>query len=191
MLEGRGRFSATPPPPPLSLGVMFGRPLLPQNTHPGTYSASRCRGAMGFYGVPRRSHRGKRKPLTPGPGGNGVKQSPTAPLSDRQHRAPGGERGLQGQGGAGGRRVSHCPYPAPTGRTGMGMLPRQTNRQTKSLGKRKKTLHTPSRLTQCNQPCLNGEFGGFISWCLFFFTVVIFVFYSDAVLCRSSLSAPG
>lgn len=170
MLEGRGRFSATPPPPPLSLGVMFGRPLLPQNTHPGTYSASRCRGAMGFYGVPRRSHRGKRKPLTPGPGGNGVKQSPTAPLSDRQHRAPGGERGLQGQGGAGGRRVSHCPYPAPTGRTGMGMLPRQTNRQTKSLGKKKKDPTHPIP-TYAMQPALlkRGIWGVYFVVSFFFY----------------------
>lgn len=135
----RGPTPVAPTGPQREAGVGDSRPPLPPPSSPSQPSPPPARRSAlsatgGLSAVPR----GKRKPLTPGPGCNGVKQSPTAPLSDRQHR-----RGARSPGW-GGEEIA-----SPTVRTrlrrgvpGWGCSPdRQTDKEL--TGGEKKRPYTP------------------------------------------------
>jgi len=154
---------------------------------------------MGVCGVPRRSRRedrggeggarrrgppvatgnisavppGAEQALDPRPGDKGgVKQSPTAPLPDRQHRAPGGKGGVWKPGTGG---DTHTPSRLPpTGRTGTGML-RGGAKTNNSKTHTHPTLSRPALLKSRISALISGIF---IRWWVFFIYFFIYIFFN-------------
>lgn len=162
-------------------GLATVAPLSPHPRPPPNPPPPARRSALSATGGLSAAPRGKRKPLTPGPGCNGVKQSPTAPLSDRQHR-----RGARSPGW-GGEEIA-----SPTVRTrlrrgvpGWGCSPdRQTDKEL--TGGEKKRPYTPHPdLGIAAGSAEATDFGAYFVLVLFcggflfcFLIVLIFFFFS-------------